>query len=159
MWKRESACHATKDGTLGPKSGLLIMATCKVHMYIVGFQATPKGRGRQTAMGEALDASKWRSCLSPTSVRNIGTSRLPTISAGFGLTSNQSSPLPPPPRAHANLQLDRHHDEVEERKRARREEAQLELKRSWERHGHLKRLRALAKAGPEAVRNYAVGAV
>eukprot|EP00903_Cladosiphon_okamuranus_P018258 g16795.t2 len=52
--------------------------------------------------------------------------------------------------------LDRHYDEVEERKSAQREEAQQELKRSWERHGHLKRLRALAKAGPAAVRNYAL---
>lgn len=65
--------------------------------------------------------------------------------------------LPSPP-ASANVQLDRQYDAVEERKKAQREEAQQELKRSWERHGHLKRLRALAKAGPAAVRNYAVGA-
>lgn len=32
----------------------------------------------------------------------------------------------------------------------------MELKRSWEVHGQMKRMRALAKAGPEALRNYAV---
>jgi len=52
--------------------------------------------------------------------------------------------------------MGRDYDLKEERKKAAREEAQLELKRSWERHGHLKRLRALAKAGPAAVRSYAV---
>lgn len=55
--------------------------------------------------------------------------------------------------------MDREYNSKEERKKIEREEAQQELKRSWERHGHLKRLRALAKAGPAAVRNYAVGAV
>lgn len=37
-----------------------------------------------------------------------------------------------------------------------RAEALQELKRSWEGHVHLKELRSLAKAGPAAVREYAV---
>ncbi|CAM9090880.1 unnamed protein product, partial [Hapterophycus canaliculatus] len=53
--------------------------------------------------------------------------------------------------------LDRDYDAKEEQKKAEREMAQQQLKRSWERHVHLKHLRALAKAGPRAVRKYAVG--
>lgn len=47
----------------------------------------------------------------------------------------------------------------EEQKRGVREDALQELKRSWERHVHLKKLRELAKAGPAAVRDYAVRAL
>lgn len=54
-------------------------------------------------------------------------------------------------------QLDRDYDMKEEHKKAVREEAMEDIKRSWERHVHLKRLRALAKEGPAAIREYAVG--
>ncbi|CAM9193530.1 unnamed protein product [Ectocarpus sp. 12 AP-2014] len=52
--------------------------------------------------------------------------------------------------------LDRDYDAKEARKKAEREVAQMELKRSWEVHGQIKRMRALAKVGPAALRNYAL---
>lgn len=56
-------------------------------------------------------------------------------------------------------QLDRDYDKKERRKMCARAEALQELKRSWEGHVHLKELRSLAKAGPAAVREYAVRGV